>query len=270
MTKREVETRWAAGIRAACGDSVAYALPPLPASFAFNPRGGHGVASFGPRKGIDQLHQGFGQVRRTAVVEHRFQALLGASGGWLGLTHQGLAFVGEAHGISARIETGAFALDQASAQEPLDNLGHGRSIDTGDLDEARLANVPILGNGDQDSELPRSESGPASFIIEDTICDLTGSVEEMRDRCIENGRWLLPVHSPALLPFGDNRPLPDAVLAIASTFRPKGKSELHLGRQCRINHSRAMAEDNCMSDNIMMATLPPILARGHSQNWYNG
>jgi len=139
------------------------------------------------RKSRDQMPERRLKFLGGETTESEAKTLLCPFGSRANLAQKRFTVVGETDRVGTRIETCPLALDQAAPQEPLHDLGNGRTVDSGNSDETGLAHVTVVRDGDQNGELAGREPSRAGFLVEDAVGDLTGTVQKMRERRILDG-----------------------------------------------------------------------------------
>ena len=90
---------------------------------------------------------------RWSVASTDSEALVDPRGCRLDGGEGSLPFGRQPHGIHAGVTARALPLQQALLDQPSDDVGQRGAVDPGLLDEARLADVRILGNAGEDGVL---------------------------------------------------------------------------------------------------------------------
>jgi len=106
-------------------------------------------------------------------------ALVDASGSGIGCAQNAAAFLGQLHGVGARIFLGPSALQQAFPLHAPYNVGQGRAVDTRTLDKAGLAQPLVVRHRVEHCELARSKLALHHLGVKDVSCTLTGAVQKM-------------------------------------------------------------------------------------------
>jgi hypothetical protein len=116
---------------------------------------------------------------------HRFQ---GSENAFIGSKRRALdqpqrlkSFRRETHSVGSRITPRALPAQKSSPNQSADNIRKRRSVNTGPLDEAFLADLRITLDSDQNRILTWSELICWALDNEEALCLLTRAVEQMKD-----------------------------------------------------------------------------------------